>query len=73
MANIVKKLRSVELTAKSMLPGSASTYDLVKSAADEIERLRGLIEAKGINPDIEYIAKGGLRVDAPISKQKYDF
>ena len=33
-------------------------------AADEIERLRGLLESKGIHPNSEYV-KDGLRVSAP--------
>ncbi len=40
---------------------------------EEEKRLRGMLEANDINPDGEYIAKGGLRVDAPASKQDPGF
>ncbi|MFZ3584564.1 hypothetical protein ACOI1H_20730 [Loktanella sp. DJP18] len=40
--------------------------DIAWSADEEIARLRGMLEANGLNPDIEYIAKGGVRINAPL-------
>lgn len=41
--------------------------------SDEIERLRKMLTDHGINPDGEYIAPNGLRVDAPGSKVASNF
>lgn len=45
----------------------------VEECTAEIDRLRTMLTDHGINPDGEYIAPGGLRVDAPASKIEPSF
>lgn len=39
--------------------------EISRDAMDEIDRLKGLLNAHGINPTSEYICKCGLRRSAP--------
>ena len=62
-----------DLEAPCSCDFDGSRQDLLTAAADEIARLRGFLESKGINPNHEYIAKSGIRVDAVTSGQLPDF
>lgn len=44
---------------------SLGMWSICVQAADEIDRLCGLLEANGIEPGCEFICKCGLRRDAP--------
>jgi len=73
MGDMSKRLKMI---ASLMRPAKGFTLvdaDAVDKAADEIERLRGMLVAHDIDPDCEYIAKGGLRVNAPASNGEPKF
>ena len=44
---------------------SLGMWSICVQAADEIDRLCGLLRANGIDPGFEFICKCGLRRDAP--------
>lgn len=44
---------------------SLGMWSICVKAADEIDRLRGLLEAQGINPGSEFICRCGHRREAP--------
>lgn len=68
--NALRTIASLMRPAKGF---TLSDADMVDAAADEIDRLRKMLTDHGIDPDGEYIAPGGLRVDAPASKNPVKF
>lgn len=74
MGNIAKECRSYAAGyAAGRSPTRAVAAEVLHDAADEIDRLRKTLADHGINPDSEYIAPGGLRVDPPASKSPVEF
>lgn len=65
--DIVDRLRKIAEEQEDWAYEWDDSEELFK-AADEIERLRKMLEDHGINPDGEYIARSGLRVPAPGDK-----
>lgn len=72
-------IRSLRSDAQDILSSPDSDDDdlefgeRIMSGVLELERLRKMLTDHGINPDAEYIAPGGLRVDPPASKQEPTF